>query len=499
MGQSGQQVKLGGALSLDGINDYVSIAADASLDFTHSYSVSTWLKPVFYSGDAMVWFGYHYGSPNQNRSIHLRGYVNGAIRFGNYGDDITTSAGVLQPDAWNHVVVTYDYNSDTSAIYVDGNLVISGNSGPYQGGFTTATIGKWNVSFQSQEHFKGLFDDMRIYNRALSAEEVKELSHGELLGLEIVGPNEVAENFQTQYKAIAHYDNNSTADVTDSVDWSVEPNDIADIDAGLLETEDIDKEEIVTVYAEYEEDGNTVSASKEVRIFPICPVGSALEFDGVDDYVDLGTVNSLKPNHDNVTYAVWFKTAYSGTTQMIMIFSAGTGWGQDGYYRLYVDADGNITASVRRRLGSGDTAATVIGQNEVGYGDCEDSAVLLAVMYKGAGYRSAIVVGPGHTTALVYLPDYDKAKIVFELDGDAGWVWAEATSKNNTLGWVPRECINAQLTAYEVSAESLFSAKPPTTPPTAIPSGTTSFQPFSFISIIGLLWFLSLLRRRRAH
>lgn len=59
----------------------------------------------------------------------------------------------------------------------------------------------------------------------------------ELVSLEIVGPGEVAEDSQTQYRAIAIYDNNSTADVTDLADWSVEPNDIASITAGLLTTE----------------------------------------------------------------------------------------------------------------------------------------------------------------------------------------------------------------------------------------------------------------------
>ena len=69
-----------------------------------------------------------------------------------------------------------------------------------------------------------------------------------------------------------------------------------------------------------------------------------------------------------------------------------------------------------------DELATSIDQNGVGYGDCEDSTVLLAVMYKGAGYRSAIMVGSGHTAALVYLPDYKKATVIFELAGEPGWV-----------------------------------------------------------------------------
>jgi len=146
-----------------------------------------------------------------------------------------------------------------------------------------------------------------------------------------------------------------------------------------------------------------------------------------------------------------------------------------------------------------DELAIAIDQNGVGYGDCEDSAVLLAVMYKGAGYRSAIVVGSGHTAALVHLPDYKKASAVFKLEGELGWVWAEATGKNNPLGWASKEFINVELAAYEISTEAVAPAKPTTAPAVAVAGsgGGTSSQPFPFISIIGLLWFMSLFRRRR--
>lgn len=146
-----------------------------------------------------------------------------------------------------------------------------------------------------------------------------------------------------------------------------------------------------------------------------------------------------------------------------------------------------------------DEMATTIDQDGVAYGDCEDSAVLLAVMYKGAGYRSAIAVGPGHTAALVYLPGYDKASAVFELDGESGWVWAEATGKNNPLGWVPKQVVSAELAVYEISPESIAAPKPSTAPSVAViktGSGGSS-QPFPFFGIIGFLWLMSLFRRRR--
>ncbi len=146
-----------------------------------------------------------------------------------------------------------------------------------------------------------------------------------------------------------------------------------------------------------------------------------------------------------------------------------------------------------------DELATVIEQDGVGYGDCEDSTVLLAVMYKGAGYRSAIVVGPGHTSALVYLPDYKKATTFLELEGETGWVWAEATGRNNDLGWVPKEFINSELAAYEISEEAIAPLQPTTTPSVVTTKTGGGSSSFPFFGIIALLWLLPLFRRRRAR
>lgn len=146
-----------------------------------------------------------------------------------------------------------------------------------------------------------------------------------------------------------------------------------------------------------------------------------------------------------------------------------------------------------------DELATTIDQNGVGYGDCEDSAILLAIMYKGAGYRSAIALAPGHTAALVYLPGYKKAAAVFELDGEPGWIWAEATARNNPLGWIPKQFANVKLAAYEITEEEVSLVKSTKAPAvaTAGVGGGTSSLPFPFISIIGFLWLMPLFRRRR--
>lgn len=151
-----------------------------------------------------------------------------------------------------------------------------------------------------------------------------------------------------------------------------------------------------------------------------------------------------------------------------------------------------------------DELAVILEGGGAGYGDCEDSAVLLAVMYKGAGYRSAIVIGEEHTAAMVYLPDYTKAPVLFEVDGEPGWVWAEATGKNNPLGWTAKEFIGVTMAAYEITEEEIVTAEPTAPPLIAVSQGGGgggggAFPTrYSFFGIIFLLWIVpSLFRKRR--
>ncbi len=148
-----------------------------------------------------------------------------------------------------------------------------------------------------------------------------------------------------------------------------------------------------------------------------------------------------------------------------------------------------------------DELANIVGQNNLGYGDCEDSAVLLAVMYKGAGLRSAIAIGEEHTAALVYLPDYNEATAFFELEGETGWIWAEATGRQNPLGWVPKEFINVSLEAYEITDETIDRAESSSAPSTTVAQtggggGSNFSMAFPFFGVIFFLWFISSLFRR---
>jgi len=129
-------------------------------------------------------------------------------------------------------------------------------------------------------------------------------------------------------------------------------------------------------------------------------------------------------------------------------------------------------------------------------GDCEDYAVLLAVMFRAAGFRSAVVLAPEHAAALVHLPEYPGANTYWDLKGEDGWVWAEATGRTNPFGWTPSKFMRSDLSAYEIVEENVFEPGASKTP---LPSdgGGAFFGGSSFFSLIFFLLLISAFRRRR--
>lgn len=127
-------------------------------------------------------------------------------------------------------------------------------------------------------------------------------------------------------------------------------------------------------------------------------------------------------------------------------------------------------------------------------GDCEDYAILLATLYKMAGYRSAIALIPGHTAALVYLPGYTRSNVSMQVGGKNGWLWVEATGKNNYFGWAPPKVFTSSVFAYELKEIEDVSA-------VVEPGGERvevkrkGYKIPSFLSLLFILWIFPLLVR----
>ncbi len=289
--------QINGALDFDGVDDYVDCGDSASINNLSTFSVSLWFKADTISTQVQY--------PHLICQKNLPDYGWTLLLHGGYSRQVasrlmtsgvpalSTTNFVPDVDQWYHAVMTYDDTGDREIhIYIDGI-----ECSYFEHDAATGTM-RFHPSIKTiignraggDWGWDGLLDEVAIYDRALSSEEIQELYQAglaELAFLEIVGPDQVAEDSQAQYKAIAVYDNDSTKDVTALADWSIEPNDIADVNAGVLTTEPIDVPEDIIITAAYT-NGTTVEAGKEVSIFAICPSGSALNFDGVDDYVDCG-------------------------------------------------------------------------------------------------------------------------------------------------------------------------------------------------------------------
>jgi glucose/arabinose dehydrogenase/PKD repeat protein len=160
--------KFGRALSFDGTNDRVDVPDAASLDLTNGMTLEAWVKPTTNSG----WRTALLKERGTNDLVYALYTSNGSKpRAENFTGVENTAAGTaaLALNAWTHLASTYD--GTNLRFYVNGTLVTTkATSGAMPNTANPLRIGGnavWG------EYFAGLIDEVRVYNRALSATELK--------------------------------------------------------------------------------------------------------------------------------------------------------------------------------------------------------------------------------------------------------------------------------------------------------------------------------------
>jgi hypothetical protein len=169
--------KVGQAFSFDGVNDYVLIGdpIPASLKFQNEITLEAWVYITEYAPGMGLIVGSQYDTNHAGASLILNcqdspiGSIYFDIGDGSWHNTVTST--LLPLNQWVHIVATRKANED-GKVYFNGVLQPS-TSQAWSGSISYS--GAWYAIGQQKDQnrpFKGLIDEVRVYSRALSANEI---------------------------------------------------------------------------------------------------------------------------------------------------------------------------------------------------------------------------------------------------------------------------------------------------------------------------------------
>ena len=239
--------KVGDAVSANGYSrQYISIPA-IDLSGTQAVTVALWANRTYSIAGGRVLFedSANYSNsttgfaffPDDNTCSGIRAALRG--NMGNVGNCYSQpSSGV-----WHHLAVIFDKSQtggDEVKFYVDGVLQTVNRS--LSALTNTNDFGNNPIYLYSRggnnQFASGTIDDLRIYNSALTAEQIQELYNNPgLVSIAVTPANpSVAVGKQQQFTATGTFSDGSKKDLTSSVTWTSSAPSIATISGGGLAT-----------------------------------------------------------------------------------------------------------------------------------------------------------------------------------------------------------------------------------------------------------------------
>jgi len=162
-----------GALDFDGTNDYCLLHPSKLSTFTGLglFTVSLWIYPRNVTTRNMAFGDFNSGGTGLNLNVDLNTFASNRIglRSGNNQLELTTAS---VANRW-YFVVASKIASINVAGYLDGNYIGSLTYIQTTTGDGTVSIGRSGA--YNSNYFNGQIDDVRIWSRALSASEVRQL------------------------------------------------------------------------------------------------------------------------------------------------------------------------------------------------------------------------------------------------------------------------------------------------------------------------------------
>lgn len=184
------EAKSGGALRIDGIDSFVTVPTSKSLDIGgDAVTLAAWVKLTELPSEQLESFGAIYDSANDAYVFYLDS-GNAELRFK------VTATGAERPgiaeaelvlDEWIHIAGVYDGSASEARIYLNGALMDT-HGGPTGDVRTGQIAGIGRNGEAEASFFNGAIDDLAVWSRALTPEEVASLAAGTpILGGETPG------------------------------------------------------------------------------------------------------------------------------------------------------------------------------------------------------------------------------------------------------------------------------------------------------------------------
>ncbi len=162
--------KAGKALKFDGEDDCIEVAGYKGIPGTRPRTVTAWIKTASSKGDIISWGTDDYGK------MFILGFIRGRVGIRPNGGYLYMNEPV-HDDEWHHVAVVVEKAElpnlyDNVKLYKDGIIAVIHDIG---------LLDLWPIDTGNEldvkigRQFKGLIDDIRIYDRPLTEGEMKVL------------------------------------------------------------------------------------------------------------------------------------------------------------------------------------------------------------------------------------------------------------------------------------------------------------------------------------